>query len=148
VVIAWDGDTLSSNDDGSIVDAFQCDNPANGDTCVNDEDCQEGFACDQQGVFGGSGQCIVGCRTSDDCGQTQECNADHDCVLASTVFGWKEACENDAQCEVGFHCDFLTRQCEEECAPGCNPGTDCCELSGGDTCTPDPFFQVFGNCDP
>ena len=67
---------------------------------------------------------------------------------ASTIKGWKQACATLAECGAGFHCDYFTQLCEEECTVGCATGVDCCLRSGGDSCVADPILQLFGNCAP
>ena len=99
------------------------------------------------GIFG-TDSCVDGCRTSAECGAQQACNGERDCVAASTINGWKQACATLAECGAGFHCDYFTQLCEEECTVGCATGVDCCLRSGGDSCVADPILQLFGNCAP
>ncbi len=143
VTVTWNGASVSSTDDGEMVAAFACESVA--ETCTDDADCPDGQACLDGGLFG-SDTCVDGCRTDDDCGSLQACNGERACVAASTVNGWKEACAALADCPAGFHCDYFTQLCEEECSVGCDPGSDCCLRSGGDTCVPDLVLQLFGNC--
>lgn len=143
VTVSWNGTTITSNDDGAMVTAFSCENV--GPACTVDTDCPEGQACLDGGLFG-SDSCVEGCRTDDDCGSTQACNGARQCVTSSTVAPWHGACADLVDCPAGYHCDYFTQVCEEECAVGCDPGLDCCLRSGGDTCVADPILQLFGNC--
>ena len=147
VVVSWNGTTTSSTDNGSLVAAYSCETPA-GTQCTLDTDCPTGEACLDGGIFG-SNTCTPGCRTSAECGGgSLACNGERDCVASSTVKGWKQACAALADCGAGYHCDYFTQLCEEECSVACVPGVDCCLRSGGDSCVADPILQLFGNCAP
>lgn len=145
VVVSWNGTSASANDDGGMQTAFSCETPA-GTQCTVDTDCPPGEACLDAGLFG-TDTCTPGCRTNADCSGAV-CNGERDCVSASTVVGWKQACTTLADCAAGYHCDYFTQLCEEECSVACLPGVDCCLRSGGDTCVADPILQLFGNCAP
>ena len=146
VVVTWNGSSAAATDDGEVVAAFSCEQPA-GQQCTVDSDCPIGEAC-LDGGFLQTDTCAPGCRTSAECGAQQACNGARDCVLSSTVKGWRQACTALADCGAGYHCDYFTQLCEEECTVGCSPGADCCLRSGGDSCIADPILQVFGNCAP
>ncbi|OGQ23887.1 MAG: hypothetical protein A2138_22110 [Deltaproteobacteria bacterium RBG_16_71_12] len=145
VTVSWNGTSASANDDGELVAGFACESTAA--TCTVDAECPAGQACLDGGIFG-TDSCVDGCRTSAECGAQQACNGERDCVAASTINGWKQACATLAECGAGFHCDYFTQLCEEECTVGCATGVDCCLRSGGDSCVADPILQLFGNCAP
>lgn len=144
VRVSWNGTTVSATDSGTVVAAFSCETPAT--TCTSDTDCPVGEACHEGGLLA-SDTCAPGCRADAECG-AQVCNGERDCAASSTVVGWKQACSTAADCRAGYHCDYFTQLCEEECNVACVPGVDCCLRSGGDTCVADPILQLFGNCAP
>lgn len=86
-------------------------------SCNNDNDCVEGEIC-FEGAFGNN--CLVGCRSDDDCGGGQECNPDFllctcagadDCPVAG------QGCANDGFCSLGCQSDdecFFPATCNLE----------------------------------
>lgn len=158
VSVSWDGSALSSTDLGTIAADFACTAPA-GTACTTDSNCPAGQGCASDGLFGGT--CAeVECVSDDDCSGFLQCNGNHACALPLLV-DWKQDCRNgdgntdNANCHVGFHCDFFTQVCEEACAPAgvgasssCVGVANCCVLSGGDTCLADGFLGVTANCQP
>jgi hypothetical protein len=148
VVIVWDGATVSTLDVGGLDADFECEVPPPPDACTTDEECDPGEICvDDGNLLVRDIHCRLGCRADADCGGVNICNGNNDCAAPGSVVPWKTQCSEDADCDVGFHCGFFTQLCEEDCLPGCTPGVDCCLSSGGDTCFPDPLFQILGTCE-
>ncbi|MEM6925720.1 MAG: hypothetical protein AAF602_02230 [Myxococcota bacterium] len=107
------------------------------DSCVGDEDCRDGFLCQDR-------ECEVACVDANcgrySCDQTSNtcftrCQVDRNCNEGFVCPLGRERCQRvceDADCSGGFACDELRNECNTDCFTSldCREGFTCDSLSG------------------
>jgi len=136
--------------------------------CANDDDCDEGFSCEEQKVCQGGGCACSDCLCPQcpdeedcppcDCPEVIECDCDpEDYEETCEVTGaWcvpkEKACDQDSDCPEGWECAEFEVPCGcEPCmcpAIACAPESDCEEIEECDCPPCQCEDEVEGRCLP